>query len=64
MKQKSKLNLIAKNIVMDALASAYYKLEDSEYDDLSEDEKDAVIERIHKLGKSMAKRIGEEYYTL
>lgn len=64
MMPKSKLNLIAKEIVMESLACAYYKLEDSEYDYLSEDEKDAIVERIYKLGTAMAKRIGENYYTL
>ena len=64
MKTKKELTAMAKGIIMDSLASAYYKLEDSEYDNLSEEEKTAIILQIHKFGKAMAKRIGEEYYTL
>lgn len=59
---RSEQKQIAKDILLDAIACAYYQLEDR--DDLSEDEKDDVINYIHKYGKAMANRIGETYYTL
>ena len=44
------------------IACAYYKLE--EHDEISEEEKDEIIEYINKYGQAMATRIGEAYYTL
>ena len=64
MMPKSKLNLIAKEIVMESLACAYYKLEGAEYSNLTDEEKEAITERINRLGNAMAKRIGEIYYTM
>ena len=60
--KKSEMKAIAKDILLEALACAYYKLEDR--DDVPEEEMDEVIEYINKYGTAMAARIGETYYTM
>ena len=60
--KKSEMKAIAKDILLEALACAYYKLE--EHDEVPEEEKDEIIEYINKYGQAMATRIGEAYYTL
>ena len=60
--KKSEQKQIAKDILLEALACAYYKLE--EHDEIPEEEKDEIIEYINKYGQAMATRIGEAYYTL
>ena len=60
--KKSEHKQVAKDILLEAIACAYYKLE--EHDDIPEKEKDEIIEYINKYGQAMATRIGETYYTL
>ena len=60
--KKSEQKQVAKDILLEAIACAYYKLE--EHDDIPEEEKDEIIEYINKYGQAMAKRISETYYTL
>ena len=54
----------AKELLIDALAVAYYKLEDVEYNYLTEEDKDEIRSYINQYGKAMATRIGKEYYTM
>ena len=60
--KKSEMKAIAKDILLEALACAYYKLEDR--DDVPEEKRDEVIEYINKYGQLMAARIGETYYIM
>ena len=60
---KSEQKQLAKDILLETIASAYYKLYD-EHNEISEEEKDEINKYIHKYGEAMAKRIGEEYYTM
>lgn len=59
--KKSEAKMIAKEKLMEAIATAYYRLEDDGFD---EDEQEAIVGYINVLGARMAKAIGEEYYTL
>ena len=60
--KKTEQKQIAKDILLEAIACAYYKLE--EHDEVPEEEKDEISEYINKYGQAMATRIGEAYYTL
>ena len=60
--KKSEMKAIAKDILLEALACAHYKLEDR--DDVPEEKRDEVIEYINKYGQLMAARIGETYYIM
>ena len=60
--KKSEQKQIAKDILIETIACAYYKLE--EHDEIPEEEKDEIVEYINKYGQAMAARIGEAYYTL
>lgn len=50
----------AKDILQDAIAIAYYKLEGM---DLTEDEAEAIINYINQYGKAACKAFGREYVT-
>lgn len=54
---------IAKEILMDSLAVAYYLLERDDYESLTKEEKDKIHEYISQYGTRMAKSIGKKYYT-
>lgn len=62
---KTELKQRAKEILLDRIANAYYVIADGgcQSDDLTEEEKEQVIKLINKYGKTMAKSIGETYYT-
>lgn len=51
----------AKEILVSALSTAYYKLEN---EDLTIDEIEAITFYINKYGNTMAKSINETYYTM
>lgn len=55
---------IAKDIIMHQLATAYYSLENSDYDKYSDEEKNMIISFIDTLGKKLGKVIGRDYYSL
>lgn len=59
---KTEMRKVAKDILMESIATAYYKLEDTEY--ANGEEQDQIVEYINQYGKAMAKAIHEEYYTL
>lgn len=63
MKQKDKKE-IAKDLLMESLAVAYYKLENSEYSHLSEEEQEEICKYIHQYGTAMGKRINRNFYTM
>lgn len=57
---------MAKERLRDALSVAYYEFVDGEntdYNELSEEDKEAVLFYIEKYGTAMCKAIGKEYYT-
>lgn len=53
---------IAKDTLLSALASAYYRIADNDRD-YTEDEKELIFKYMNQYGDAMAKRIGERYYT-
>ena len=60
---KSEQKQLAKDILLETIAGAYYKLYD-QCDEVPEEEKDEINEYIRKYGKAMARSIGKEFYTL
>ena len=61
---KTELKKVAKDVLMESVATAYYKVTDGDYYELTEDEEEIVLDLIHKYGTAMAKAIGEKFYTL
>ena len=62
--KKTELKQIAKNQLIDAIATAYYGLEeDNDYVVLSEKEQKIVNDYLRKLGTRMCRAINEEYIT-
>ena len=53
---------VAKELLINKLSIVYYSLENSEYDQYSDDEKLEILQYINQYGKSMAKAIGEKYF--
>lgn len=54
----------ARNMLLSALSVAYYRYEaDDDFQALSEEEQELVIQETNALGEKMAKAIGGEYYT-
>lgn len=60
---KQKKRELAKDLLIDALSVAYYKLEDSEYSHMSEEEIEEICGYMRQYGEAMAKRINRKYYT-
>lgn len=60
---KTELKRLAKEVLMENLAVAYYCLENSKYDDLTDEEREQLFALINKYGTAMGKAIGEKYYT-
>ena len=52
---------LAKDKLIEAIAVAYYKLED---EDFSEEEEKQITAYINQYGETMAKAIGKKYYTM
>lgn len=65
MATKRQLIEIAKERLVDALAVAYYALDDEEaFICLDEDEKQEVYALVDKYGKAMCKAISKKYYSM
>lgn len=60
---KTEKREIAKDLLIDALSIAYYKLENSEYNHITEEEKEEICKYMWQYGEAMAKRIDRKYYT-
>lgn len=58
---KTEMRQIAKDMLIETLAVAYYKLENKDY---SEEENEQICQYINQYGESMAKAIGEKYFTM
>lgn len=66
MANKRELRDMAKERLRDALSVAYYEFVDggnSDYNELSEEDQEAVLYYIDQYGESMCKAIGKKYYT-
>lgn len=62
---KGRASEMAKDCLIDALSTAYYKFENNDdFQNLSEEEQDLVLRQTNILGAKMAKSIGREYYTV
>lgn len=62
---KSEKRELAKELLMESLAVAYYKLEDEyNYGHISAEEQEEICKYMQQYGESMTKRIGRNYYTL
>ena len=61
---KGRAREMAKERLLEAISIAYYGFEDNdEFNSLSEEDQQVVLNEIGYLGKRMAKSIGGEYYT-
>lgn len=58
---KKEMRELAKDKLMEAIAVAYYKLEDENF---SEEEEKQIIAYINQYGDTMAKAIRRRYYTM
>lgn len=58
---KKEMREFAKDKLMEAIAVAYYRLEDEK---LPEEEEKRITEYINQYGKTMATAIGRHYYTM
>lgn len=66
MANKRELRDMAKERLRDALSVAYYEFVDggnADYNELSEEDQEAVLYYIDQYGESMCKAIGKKYYT-
>lgn len=54
----------AKDILQDTIAVAYYKVVDNkEFEKMSEEDKNAIIDYINQYGKAACKAFGRKYVT-
>jgi flagellar motor switch protein FliG len=60
---KTEKREIAKELLMEALSLAYYKLENDIYNHISQEEQEEICEYMRQYGEAMAKRINKKYYT-
>lgn len=58
--KKSEAKEIARDILQDALAVAYYKIDEDKY---SDDEQDLISEYLEKEAERLVKLINREYIT-
>ena len=58
---KTEMRKFAKDKLMEAIAVAYYKLEDENF---TEEETEQIIQYINQYGETMAKAINKTYYTM
>lgn len=63
MKTRTELKELAKEVLMEAVSAAYYKVSDGDWYDLTEEEQETVILLIRKYGIAMGKAIGKRYYS-
>lgn len=63
--KKSELRKVAKQVITDALAVAYYKVVDEpDSYELSEDEANEVVKYMGDYCRSICKQLGTTYYTM
>lgn len=58
---KTEMRELAKNKLMEAIAVAYYKLEE---ENLTDEEREQVSAYINQYGEAMGKSIHRNYYTM
>ena len=58
---KTEMRELAKDKLMEAIAVAYYKLED---DNLTDEEREQISTYINQYGEAMGKAIHRNYYTM
>lgn len=58
---KKEMRDAAKDLLLDAIAVTYYKLEEENF---SEEEEEQILAYINQYGETMAKAIGRKYYTM
>lgn len=58
--KKTEAKEIARNIIQDAIAVAYYKVEDENY---TEEEKELIYKCIEEQAKKILKTINRDYIT-
>lgn len=58
---KTQMRQFAKSKLMEAIAVAYYKLED---EDFTDNEVEQISQYINQYGTAMGKAIGKHYYTM
>lgn len=58
---KTEMREFAKDKLLEAIAVAYYKLEDENF---SDEEVEQISQYINQYGESMAKAINRNYYTM
>lgn len=58
---KKEMRQTAKEILMESIATAYYKLENENF---SKTEEQEICKYINQYGEAMAKSINREYYTM
>lgn len=58
---KTKMRDFAKDKLMEAIAVAYYKLEDENF---TEEEIEQICKYINQYGEAMGKAINRRYYTM
>lgn len=58
---KTEMREFAKDKLMEAIATAYYKLEDEKF---SDEEAEQISGYINQYGEAMAKAISKKYYTM
>ena len=58
---KTEMREFAKDKLMEAISTAYYKLEN---ENLSDDESEQICKYINQYGESMGKAINRKYYTM
>ncbi|MDE6201550.1 MAG: hypothetical protein K2M47_06725 [Clostridiales bacterium] len=62
---KKEMNEKAKEILLHAIARAYYDLDTEDlFECFTEKEHDFISKKIDQYGKAMAKAIGKKYYTV
>lgn len=58
---KTEMREFAKDKLMEAISTPYYKLEN---ENLSDDESEQICKYINQYGESMGKAINRKYYTM
>jgi len=62
--KRTKLKEIAKELLLDGLAGAYYIIGATENTENLTKEEEIIFSYIQKFGRIMSKSIGKEYYTM
>lgn len=63
--KKAEIKNKAKDLIQEALATAYYKIADNPSGhDLTEEEAEEVIKAMNSICEQLCKRMGRKHYTL